>query len=179
MADGIAQYTNGVASSLFTIGYRCQVRVGNSPSDAQVIGFVDSAEMSKQIQTQRAQVLDSIFPASIDAQAINVSGRLTGFLASPAVFRGTQQYNGGGKISLSSFNPKSSDFKNGTVVSKFKYLDFYDEKKKLILGSIDTLISTGFTITMNGGSYVKANVSVEAIDMSSGEDYEAQTDAEV
>ena len=179
MADGIATYTNGVASSLLTIGYRCQVRVGTSAADAQVIGFVDTAEMSKQIQTQRAQVLDSIFPASIDAQAINVTGRMTGFLASPAVFRGTQTFNGGGKISLSSFNPKSADFKNGTVVSKFKYLDFYDEKKKLVLGWIDTLISTGFTITMNGGSYVKANISVEAIDMSSGEDYESQTDAEV
>jgi hypothetical protein len=179
MADGIAQYTNGVASSLLTIGYRCQVRVGTNAADAQVIGFVDSAEMSKQIQTQRAQVLDSIFPASIDPQAITVSGRLTGFLASPAVYKGTQQFNGGGKISLSSFNPKSSDFKNGKVVNKFKYLDFYDEKKKLILGSIDTLISTGFTITMNGGTYVKANVSIEAIDMSSGEDYEAQTDAEL
>ena len=178
MPDGIAQYTNGVASSLFTIGYRCQVRFGTSAADAKVIGFVDSAEMSKQIQTQRAQVLDSIFPASIDAQAINVSGRLTGFLASPAVYKGTQQFNGGGKISLSSFNPKSADFKNGTVVSKFKYLDFYDEKKQLILGSVDTLVSTGFTITLNGGTYVKANVSFEAIDMSSGEDYESQTDAE-
>lgn len=179
MADGIAQYTNGVASSLLTIGYRCQVRVGTNAADAKVIGFVDSAEMSKQIQTQRAQVLDSIFPASIDPQAITVSGTLTGFLASPAVYKGTQQFNGGGKISLSSFNPKSSDFKNGKVVSKFKYLDFYDEKKKLILGSIDTLISTGFRITMNGGTYVKANVSIEAIDMSSGEDYEAQSDAEL
>lgn len=179
MADGIAQYTNGVASSIFTIGYRCQVRVGNSASDAQVIGFVDTAEMTKQIQTQRAQVLDSIFPASIDAQAINVNGRLTGFLASPKVYNGTQVLNGGGKVSLSSFNPKSADFKNGTVVSKFKYLDFYDEKKGLILGSVETLISTGFTITMNGGTYVKANVSFEAIDMSSGEDYEKQTDAEV
>ena len=179
MADGIAQYTNGVASSLLVIGYRCQVRVGTSAADAQVIGFVDSAEMSKQIQTQEAMVLDSVFPASIDVQSIKVSGRMTGFLASPAVYKGTQQYNGGGKVSLSSFNPKSSDFKNGTVVNKFKYLDFYDEKKKLIIGYVDTLISTGFTITMNGGSYVKANVSIAAIDMSSGEDYESQTDAEV
>ena len=56
MANGIAQYTNGVASSVFTIGYRCQVRVGTSAADAQVIGFVDSAEMSKQIQTQRARL---------------------------------------------------------------------------------------------------------------------------
>ena len=179
MPDGIAQYTNGVASSLFTIGYRCQVRVGTSAADAQVIGFVDSAEMSKQIQTQRAQVLDSIFPASIDAQAINVTGRLTGFLASPAVYKGTQVLNGGGKVSLSSFNPKTADFKNGTVVSKIKYLDFYDEKKKHILGSVDTLISTGYTISVNGGTYVKANVSFEALDMSSGDDYESQTDAEV
>ena len=176
--QGIATYTNGIASSVFTIGYRCQVRVGINANDAQVIGFVDSAEMSKQIQTQRAQVLDSIFPASIDAQAINVSGRLTGFLASPKVYNGTQILNGGGKVSLSSFNPKTADFKSGTVISKFKYLDFYDEKKKLILGSIDTLISTGFTITMNGGTYVKANVSFEALDMSSGEDYESQSDAE-
>ena len=176
--NGIAKYTNGIASSLFTIGYRCQVRVGTSATDAKVIGFVDSAEMSKQIQTQRAQVLDSIFPASIDAQAINVSGRLTGFLASPKVYNGTETFNGGGKVSLSSFNPKTEDFKTGVVVSKFKYLDFYDEKKNLILGSVDTLISTGFTITLNGGTYVKANVSFEALDMSSGADYEAQTDAE-
>ena len=176
--QGIATYTNGIASSVFTIGYRCQVRVGTNANDAQVIGFVDSAEMSKQIQTQRAQVLDSIFPASIDAQAINVSGRLTGFLASPKVYNGTQVLNGGGKVSLSSFNPKTADFKSGTVISKFKYLDFYDEKKKLILGYVDTLISTGFTITMNGGTYVKANVSFEALDMSSGEDYESQSDAE-
>lgn len=180
MADekGIATYTNGIASSLLTIGYRCQVRVGTSANDAAVIGFVDSAEMSKQIQTQKAQVLDSIFPASIDAQAISVSGRLTGFLASPGVYSGKDTYNGGGTISLSSFNPKSADFKAGTVVSKFKYLDFYDEKKKLILGSVDTLISTGFTITLNGGTYVKANVSFEALDMSSGAEYESQTDAE-
>lgn len=179
MAAGIAQYTNGIASSLFTIGYRCQVRVGNSANDCSVIGFVDSAEMTKQIQTQKAQVLDSIFPASIDAQAISVSGRLTGFLASPSVYRGTQQFNGGGTVSLASFNPKSEDFKSGTVVSKFKYLDFYDEKKQLILGSIDTLISTGFTITMNGGTYVKANISFEAIDMSAGSEYEQQDDKEI
>lgn len=180
MANGIATYTNGVASSIFTIGYRCQVRVSDdvSGSNPQVIGFIDSAEMSKQIQTQRAQVLDSIFPASIDAQAINVSGRLTGFLASPAVYKGTQKLNGGGTVSLSSFNPKSADFKSGTVVSKFAYLDFYDEKKKLILGSVKTLISTNFTITLNGGTYVKANVSFEAIDMSSGDDYESQSDGE-
>ena len=181
MANGIAQYTNGVASSVFTIGYRCQVRVSanRSGSDPQVIGFIDSAEMNKQIQTQRAQVLDSIFPASIDAQAINVSGRLTGFLASPSVYKGTQSLNGGGTVSLTSFNPKSEDFKNGTVISKFAYLDFYDEKKKIKLGYVTDLISTGFSISVNGGTYVKANVSFEAIDMSSGEDYESQTDAEV
>lgn len=181
MAEGIAKYTNGVASSIFTIGYRCQVRISDSSSGSnpQVIGFVDSAEMTKQIQTQRAQVLDSIFPASIDAQAITVNGRLTGFLASPKVYKGTEQLNGGGKVSLSSFNPKSADFKEGKVVSKFAYLDFYDEKKKLILGFVKTLIPTNFSITVQGGTYVKANVGFEAIDMSSGADYESQSDAEV
>ena len=123
--------------------------------------------------------MDSIFPASIDAQAIIVSGRLTGFLASPKVYTGTQALNGGGNISLASFNPKTEDFKTGKVVSKFKYLDFYDEKKKLILGYVKTLIPTNYTITLNGGTYVKANISFEAIDMSSGADYEGQTDSEV
>ena len=180
MPNGVATYANGVANSLLTIGYRCQVRVGTNATDAanNVIGFVDSAEMTKQIQTQRAQVLDSIFPASIDAQALTVNGRLTGFLASPAVFKGTQQFNGGGKISLESFNPTSADFMEGKTITKFPYLDFYDEKKKVVLGYVKDLISTGFTITMNGGSYVKANVSFEALDMSSGADYLAQGDSE-
>lgn len=177
--SGIAQYTHGIASSIFTIGFRCQVRVGTSAADAKVIGFVDSAEMTKQIQTQRAQVLDSIFPASIDPQAISVSGRLTGFLASPKVYSGTEKLNGGGSVSISSFNPKSEDFKQGNVISKFKYLDFYDEKKKLIIASVDTLVPNSFSVTMQGGTYVKANVGFEALDMSSGADYEAQTDAEV
>ncbi len=180
MASGNAKYTNGVASSIFTIGYRVQVRVSENESGAnpQIIGFIDSAEMSKQIQTQKAQVLDSIFPASIDAQAISVNGRLTGFLATPAVYK-SGVYNGGGKISLASFNPKSSDFKNGSVISKFAYLDFYDEKKKLILAKCFGLISTGYTVTVNGGTYVKSNISFEAIDMGSGEDYLKQADAEV
>lgn len=181
MANGTATYSNGVASSLLTIGYRCQVRVGKNASDAKegVIGFVDSAEMNKQIQTQKAQVLDSIFPASIDAQAISVSGRLTGFLASPAVYSGNASYNGGGKISLASFNPDSDDYIQGKVVTKFEYLDFYDEKKKLVLGFVKNVIATGYTITLNGGTYVKANISFEAIDMSSGNNYLSQTDEEV
>ena len=181
MADnGRPKYANNVSNSLFTIGYRCQVRVGESAADAanNVIGFVDSAEMTKQIQTQRAQVLDSVFPASIDAQAINVNGRLTGFLASPEVFSGTAQYNGGGSVSLASFNPKSADFMSGSVVTKFAYLDFYDEKKDLILAYCENVISTGYTVTMNGGTYVKANISFEAIDMGSGEDYLKQPDRE-
>ena len=179
MPNGIATYANGIGNSIFTIGHRCQVRVGSSASDAQVIGFVDSAEMTKQIQTQRAQVLDSIFPASIDAQAINVSGRLTGFLASPKVYSGNVSLNGGGKVSLSSFNPKSADFTSGSVITKFAYLDFYDEKKKLTLGFVKDVIATNYTITVNGGTYVKANVSFEALDMSSGADYEDQSDSEV
>ena len=180
--DGIAQYSNGVGSSIFTIGYRCQVRISENEngSSPQVIGFVDSAEMSKQIQTQRAQVLDSIFPASIDAQALTVSGRLTGFLASPKIYKTPGlKLNGGGVVSLSSFNPDSEDFINGSVVSKFAYLDFYDEKKQLILGKVYNLIPTGFTISLNGGTYVKVNVSFEAINMSSGKNYEQQTDAEI
>ena len=177
---GEATYTKGIGSSIFTIGYRCQVRIADNTagSDPKVIGFVDSAELTKQIQTQRAQVLDSIYPASIDAQAINVSGRLTGFLASPSVYKGTESFNGKGEISLASFNPSSDDFVSGTVITKFAYLDFYDEKKELIIASCTTIIPNNFSISMNGGTYVKANISFEAIDMSAGSDYTEETDGE-
>jgi hypothetical protein len=44
--------------------------------------------------------------------------------------------------------------------------------------NISSTNPSDLTITVNGGTYVKANVGFEALDMSSGEDYEAQTDAE-
>lgn len=156
--------TNGVAQNLFHIGSHCFVRVGQSSADAQIVGFVDSADGSKNIQTQDARVIGSVIAASIDAVGVDVQLNLSGFVATKEVYNGTQKYNGGGKISLSSFNPKSSDYKAG-VVTKFTYIDFYDDKHKTILAAFHDAISTTYRVTLQAATYCKSNISMKAIDM--------------
>lgn len=97
-----ATMTNGVAQNLFHIGSHCFVRVGQNSQDAEIVGFVDNADGSKNIQTQDARVIGSVIPASIDAVGIDVQLNLSGFVATKDVYNGTQQYNGGGTVSLSS-----------------------------------------------------------------------------
>lgn len=160
-----------IANDLLVRGTSCWVRIGNTASDAATVGFVDSFEASKQIQLQEAAVCGSIVPASIDPQGIRCSLSLSGFLASKAVYEGTQTFNGGGKISLSSFNPDDDTFIKDQVITKFPYMDFYDDKTKTILASFKTCIPESYRISSQGGSYVKSNVSLRAIKMSSGSDY--------
>lgn len=172
MADnGIPQMTWNIAQDLLTRGTSVWVRCGNSAADAQKVGFVDSMRGSKNLQLQRAQCCGSIVVVSIDPQGLSVQLNITGFVATKDVYKGSVEYNGGGKISLASFNPKSKDFIENQVCTKFKYLDFYDEKHNTILASFKDAISSTYTITVNGGSYVKADISMEAIDMSDGTEY--------
>jgi hypothetical protein len=162
-----------IAQNLLPRGTSCWVRVGENASDAanHIVGFVDSMNGTKQIQLQRANVCGSIVPASIDAQAISVNLSLTGFVASAAVYNGTETFNGGGTVSLSSFNPDSDDFIKNEVMTKFPYLDFYDDKTGDIIASFKDVIPSSYRVTIQGGSYVKADIQMEAIWMSSGKDY--------
>jgi len=162
-----------IAQNLLPRGTSCWVRVGENAADAasHIIGFVDSMNASKNIQLQRAAVCGSIVPASIDPQAISVQISMTGFLASSKVYNGTETYNGGGTVSIASFNPNSDDFIKKEVMTKFPYMDFYDDKTGDIIASFRDVIPSTFRVTINGGSYVKADVSMEAIWMSSGSDY--------
>lgn len=160
-----------IANDLLVRGTSCWVRVGTNATDAQEVGFVDSFRGSKSIQLQRAAVCGSIVPASIDPQGISVTLSLSGFVASKAVYDGTEVFNGGGKIALASFNPDDDAFIQDQVITKFPYLDFYDKKTGNIIASFSTVIPSQFNITVNGGSYIKADVSMEAIKMSSGKDY--------
>lgn len=162
-----------IANDLLVRGTSCWVRVGENASDAasKEVGFVDSFRASKAIQLQRATVCGSIVPASIDPQGISVTLSLSGFVASKAVYDGTQTFNGGGTVSLASFNPDDDAFIKDEVITKFPYLDFYDKKTGKIIAAFSTVIPSNFSITINGGSYIKADVSMEAIKMSSGKDY--------
>lgn len=166
-----------IANDLLVRGTSCWVRIGTKATDAEEVGFVDSFEASKNIQLQEAAVCGSIVPASIDPQGIRCSLSLGGFLASKEVYTGTATYNGGGKVSLASFNPNDDDFINKQVITKFGYMDFYDAKSKTILASFSTAIPETFRISGNAGAYIKANISMRAIKMSSGSDYTAVSKA--
>lgn len=164
-----------ISQDLLVRGTSCWVRVGNSANDAKKIGFVDSFRGNKSIQLQRAMVCGSIVPASIDPQGIQTTLSLSGFLATKAVYEGTETFNGGGKVALASFNPDDDSFIKNQVVTKFPYMDFYDEKGGeeggTILASFSTVIPSSFSIAGNGGSYVKSDIQLEAIKMSSGAEY--------
>lgn len=175
--EGIIQMSNGISQHALITGYRCWCRAGSS-SDPQKIGFVDSMSATKQIQLQRAQVCGSIMPASIDPQSISITISLGGFLATPGVYSGTNAINGLGQVSLQSFNPDSDDFIKGKVAVKFPYMDFIDEKSGIILASFEDVIATSFRITAQGGSYVKADIQLEALKMSSGKNYQASAGTE-
>lgn len=160
-----------IANDLLVRGTSCWVRIGQTASDAEKVGFVDSFEANKQIQLQEAAVCGSIVPASIDPQGIRCSLSLSGFLASKEVYNGTKTFNGGGKISISSFNPDDDAFITDQVITKFPYMDFWDDKTKTVLASFSTCIPESYRISGQGGSYIKSNISLRAIKMSSGSDY--------
>ena len=160
-----------IAEDLLVKGTNCWVRVGTSADDCKEVGFVDSFSATKNITLQEATVCGSIVPASIDAQGLRVSLQLSGFLATKEVYTGTTDYNGKGKISIGSFNPKSSAFINSQVVTKFQYMEFYNKKTGSVICSFDWVIPESFSLQFSGGSYSKANVSMRAIDMSGGGDY--------
>lgn len=160
-----------VDSDVLALGTACWVRVGNNASDAKEVGFVDSFRATKNMELQEAKVCGTPLPASIDATGIRVSISLSGFLATKQVYEGTQEFNGGGKISLASFNPDDEDFVAKQTITKFPYIDFYDKKHDAIISSFKQAMSESFGITGNGGSYIKADISMRAIKMSSGKDY--------
>lgn len=161
----------GVGQHAVAIGTSCWVRVGSTAADAKEVGMVDSMRATKNIQLQRAQVCGSIMAASIDPLSISVTLNLSGFLAVPAMYNEGVTINGAGTYSLESFNPDSEDFINGEIPTKFDYMDFYDKKTGLILASFKDVIPSSFGITVNAGSYVKADISAEGLYMSSGAAY--------
>ena len=173
--NGVVTLSNGVSQNAVITGMKCWVRVGNTAADCKKIGFVDSMQGTKTIGLQTAQVCGALQPASIDPQSYSVSLSLSGFIAIPDVYSGSYSINGVGEVSLASFNPSATDFTNGAVAVKFPYMDFYDEKEDLVIASFENAIAESYSVSIQGGTYAKSNISMRAIDMSSGNDYQAQS----
>ena len=56
-------------------------------------------------------------------------------------------------------------------ITKIPYLEFYDKNSDSVVASFKDAIVSTFTISVQGGSYVKGDLSMEAITMSSGSDF--------
>lgn len=164
----------GIGQHALSIGYSCWCRIGTSANDAQKVGMVDSMRATKNIQLQRANVCGAIMPASIDPQGISVNLNLSGFIPVPKLLNGGVSINGMGVYTLQSFNPDSDDFVKGNISTKAEYMDFYDEATGVILASFKFVIPSSFGITIQGGSYVKADVGAEALYMGSEKDFVEQ-----
>ena len=170
-SNATSELKYGVGQHAVSIGTSCWVRIGSTADNAKTVGMIDSMRATKNIQLQRAQVCGAIMPASIDPQSISVTLNLSGFLAVPAMYKEGVTINGAGTYSLESFNPDSDDFVEGKVPTKFDYMDFYDKHTGKILAWFTDVIPSSFGISINGGSYVKADISAEALYMSSGDEY--------
>lgn len=156
-------------------GTSCWVYAGASAdiTSAKKIGFCDSFRVSKNLQLQRAQVCGEMFPVSIDPQGVSVQLSMSGFIPSTTIAsEGTAStVMGAGDTNINIFNPDEKAFIEDESIQKIPYMFFYDKNSNSIVCTITDVIVSTFSITVNGGTYVKGDVSAEALTMSSGSDF--------
>ncbi|QEJ98154.1 hypothetical protein [Treponema phagedenis] len=157
-----------VSEKILTEGYRCYVRAGKNASTAKVIGFVESFRASLSYMTQEARVLGELVPVSIDAQGVSCSISMSGFLPSKDVIKNgiSISKTNDVKISLYTFFPSPKSIRDDKVVTKIPYMDFKDEDNGNIVATFEGIIVDSGTISGQGSSYVKGDVSMKALDWS-------------
>lgn len=143
-------------------------------SDPQEIGFIETYDISQNIQTQKAEVIGEFLAVAIDATGVAVIVSLTGFIPSKNLIEGgIDTVRGGGKVMLKAFNPDTSKLVDTKVITKIPYLDLWDEKHQSIIGSVSWLTPSSYKDTGQGKGYTKSNVTMEGIVYDNGPDYES------
>lgn len=164
-------------------GTSCWLKAGktNDAKNMKTVGFCDSFRGSKNLQIQRAQVCGSIYPVSLDPQGVSVQISVTGFIPTKKVMdQSNLTLNGKGEnsVPIVLFNPDEKSFVENEQITKIPYICFYDENSDTVLATFKDCIVSTFNISVQGGSYVKGDMSMEAITMSNGTDYFDKTLAE-
>lgn len=144
-------------------GSSCWVRAG-SETNPVTIGYCDSFRANKTYSLQRAQGIGELLPFSIDPQSIQVSVSMSGFIPNKKIVTSVSKLRGQGDTSILSFDVSASDYVDG-LVTKFPYMDLVDKSTGAIICTITDAVEQSFSITTNGGSYVKGDLSFEAVDM--------------
>lgn len=157
-----------VSENIIAEGFRAFVRIGNSPADAKIVGFVDSFSFSEDFQVQQAGVIGQLVPISIDAQGYSCSLQLSGFVPSKKSYDAIKNKSGQSGYSfaetLFSYLPDAREMMDNERVDKYPYLDLVEDKNaKNIICHAEGILVSNVTITAQGTGYLKANVSMRAL----------------
>lgn len=157
-----------VSENIIAEGFRAFVRVGTSPSDAEIVGFVDTFSMNEDFQVQEARVLGQLMPIAIDAQGYSCTISLTGFVPSKKVYESIKNKNAQAGYNfthnLFTYAPDAGEMMESSKITKYPYLDFIDcPKEKNIICSAEGILVGNFSISAQGAGYIKANVSMRAL----------------
>lgn len=161
-------------SNKLVTGYKCEVWASNNDdgTGAVKIGMVDSFTALKNIQTQRAQVIGTIMPASIDPQSLSASLSMSGFIAKKVLVK--QAKYGSGDATVNAFCPDDGIYKNESV-TKVPYVCLKNKDTKDVICYLSWCIPTSYQIQSQGQAYTKANIQMEAITMNVGSAYKDDT----
>jgi hypothetical protein len=159
-----------VTGDIIALGFNCQVRTGDNPSDAEgnVVAMVASFQANEDFQAQEAVCLGNLGPISIDPQGYNCTITLDGFIPSKKVLNAEQQDEGGGKTSIMDIMFKGDKslrerYMGDGAIPKIGYLDFYNRKDKKVLASFTGVLITSDGINVEGNAYVRNNVQMRAL----------------
>jgi hypothetical protein len=155
--------TPNTTGEIIAQGYNCNVRVGNSASDAQIIALVASFQANEDFGVQEANCVGHLGAVSIDPQSYNCTISINGFVPSRKVLNNAQQYEDGGKVSVMEFIPTRAQFMDAGAITKIAYMDFYNKKTSTVLASFTGAIVTSDGIQVDGSAYVRNSVSMRAL----------------
>lgn len=148
-------------------GSNCWVWAGESASKCVKIGYCDSFRASKSYQLQRANGIGELLTFSIDPQGYQVTCSMSGFIPTKSVVGATtKNLRGQGDASLLCFDVSVDDYVEEKV-TKFPYICLKDKASDSVICEITDAIEQNFNISAQGASYIKGDISFEAIDMNS------------
>lgn len=151
-------------------GSSCWVYAGESATKCVKIGFCDSFRASKSYSLQRAQGIGELLAFSIDPQSYQVTCSMSGFIPTKKVIESKEKnLRGQGDASILCFDIKVDDFVEQKA-TKFPYIALYDKASNSIVCEITDAVEQNFNISTQGASYIKGDLSMEAIDMNAGSD---------
>ena len=155
-----------IKDTIIATGYNCQVRIGRSETDCEMIAMVTSFQANEDFQVQEAVVLNNLGPISLDPQGYTCSITLDGFLPSKGKLSemGGQVYEDGGTTAIADHVPSRAQFMQGEgVPTKFEYLDFYNKRDNAVICRFSGVIITSNGVSVEGNSYARNNVQMRAL----------------